>query len=113
MTSVMTAGTPIPEQLGRLDSPRLRAYRENLAFYRGQQWAGQARRRERRLVFNYAKALVEKTTSYLMSGVAFVVDEADAARSDREPFDKLRTQPLDGLRAQQAVRTEQVLRAVY
>ena len=41
----------------------------------GRAVAGSRRsRRERRLVFNYAKSLVEKTTSYLMSGIGFAVD---------------------------------------
>jgi hypothetical protein len=85
------------EQLSRLDSSRMRAYRENLAFYQGQQWPGAPRRRDRRLVFNYAKALVDKTASYLMNGVSLVVDEADASESAREA----------------ARRTERALREVY
>jgi hypothetical protein len=72
------------EALGRLDGARLRAYRENLAFYQGEQWAGGQRRRERRLVFNYARTLIEKVASYLMSGVSFVVDEHDASPEARE-----------------------------
>src|SRR3972149_1417051 len=85
------------EQLTRLDSTRLRAYRENLAFYQGRQWPGGQRRRERRLVFNYAKALIDKTVSYLMNGLSFVVDEADASDEARE----------------RARRAEQALREVY
>lgn len=65
------------DEIARLDGSRQRAYRENLAFYRGAQWQGPARGRERRLVFNYARTLIEKTTSYLMSGLSFVVDPAD------------------------------------
>jgi hypothetical protein len=60
-----------------MDMERLRAYADNLAFYQGQQWPGVQRRRERRLTFNYAKTLVEKTTSYLMSGIGFAVDPLD------------------------------------
>jgi hypothetical protein len=60
-----------------MDMERLRAYADNLAFYQGEQWLGTQRRRERRLTFNYAKALVEKTTSYLMSGIGFAVDAVD------------------------------------
>jgi hypothetical protein len=70
-------GTTLPQQLQRMDMERLRAYSDNLAFYQGEQWLGVQRRRERRLTFNYAKALVEKTTSYLMSGVSFAVDPVD------------------------------------
>jgi hypothetical protein len=62
----------------------LRSYRENLAFYQGRQWAGLQRRRERRLVFNYAKALVDKTASYLMNGMSFVVDPEDGSEAARE-----------------------------
>jgi hypothetical protein len=85
------------EGLARLDSARMRAYRENLAFYEGQQWSGTQRRRERRLVFNYAKTLVDKVASYLMSGVSFVVDEEDASGEARE----------------RARRAEKALRDVY
>jgi hypothetical protein len=78
VTSTLTGNQALVGQLSRLDGARLRAYRENLAFYQGQQWAGGQRRRERRLVFNYAKTLIDKVASYLMSGVSFVVDEEDA-----------------------------------
>jgi hypothetical protein len=60
-----------------MDMERLRAYADNLTFYQGQQWLGVQRRRERRLTFNYARALVEKTTSYLMSGTGFAADPVD------------------------------------
>jgi hypothetical protein len=67
----------IPQQLARMDSARLRGYAELLAFYKGDQWPRNPRRRERRLTFNYAKALVEKATSYLMSGMRSLVDPED------------------------------------
>jgi len=70
-------GMTLPQQLQRMDVQRLRAYVDNLAFYQGEQWLGVQRRRERRLTFNYAKALVEKTTSYLISGITFAVDPVD------------------------------------
>ncbi|MPZ48346.1 MAG: phage portal protein [Dehalococcoidia bacterium] len=92
-----TANQSVIEQLTRLDSQRLRAYRENLAFYRGQQWPAQARRRERRLVFNYARAMIDKTASYLTAGMSCVVDEEDGTQEARE-------------RARQA---EKALRQVY
>jgi hypothetical protein len=56
----------IPSALPSKDSARLTAYRDNLAFYAGEQWSGSGR--ERRLVFNYARANIDKVTSYLMSG---------------------------------------------
>ena len=75
----------IPQQLARLDAARLRAYADNLAFYQGEQWPDSRRnRRERRLVFNYAKALIEKTTSYLMTGLNFAVDPVDETPEAQE-----------------------------
>ncbi len=67
-------GQTIPQQIARMDSDRLRSYRENLDFYNGLQWPGKARRGERRLTVNYAKAFVEKVTSYLMSDLHFSVE---------------------------------------
>ncbi len=74
----------IAQTLQRKDADRLRRYAENLAFYHGEQWPGPRRGRDRRLVFNYAKALVEKTTSYLMSGMGSAVDPADASTEAQE-----------------------------
>ena len=96
-TLAPSANHTIVEQIARLDGARLRGYRDSLAFYQGQQWPSQTRRRERRLVFNYAKTIIEKTASYLMSGVSFVVDEAGPSEAERE----------------QARRTERTLRDVY
>ena len=80
----------LPQEIARMDEERLRRYRANLDFYHGRQWVGQARRRERRLTFNYARAIVDKVTSYLMSGLDFAVDppastpegEAQARRTE-------------------------------
>ena len=55
---------PLPDVIARMDGERLRRYRANLDFYHGKQWTGTPRRRERRLTFNYARALVDKTTAY-------------------------------------------------
>ncbi len=73
----MESNMTIAQQTSRMDWERLKAYRENLDFYNGVQWQGSARRRERRLVFNYARVFVEKVTSYLMSGLNFVVEPPD------------------------------------
>ncbi len=67
----------LPQQLKQMDADRLRRYAENLAFYGGDQWPPANRCRDRRLVFNYAKAIVDKTTSYLMTGLSFAVDPVD------------------------------------
>jgi len=65
---------PLPRLIARLDADRLRRYREHLDFYQGRQWRDRPRRRERQLTFNYARVLVEKVTSYLMTGMDFAVD---------------------------------------
>ncbi|MEX2159555.1 MAG: hypothetical protein WEB04_09165 [Dehalococcoidia bacterium] len=74
----------IPQQLTRLDLGRRRGYAELLSFYQGDQWPRPLRRRDRRLVFNYAKAFIEKTASYLMSGMRTVVDAADGSPEEEE-----------------------------
>ncbi len=53
----------LPEQIRRMDAGRLRRYAEHLAFYGGDQWPPMTRRASRRLVFNYAKAIIDKTAS--------------------------------------------------
>ena len=80
----MTNYISFPQQLGRKDFQRLRAYRENLDFYNGMQWLGNRRRGERRITINYAKAFVEKATSYLISGLNFVVDPVDDSTESKE-----------------------------
>jgi hypothetical protein len=84
MTSSVVGNQALVEQLAKLDGGRLRSYRENLAFYQGQQWPASPRRRERRLVFNYAKAVIDKVASYLMSGVSVVVDAENASEAAQE-----------------------------
>jgi hypothetical protein len=74
--------TSITSQLNRLDSERLRNYRELLDFYHGRQWLGRERWGEKRLTFNYTKVFIDKITSYLMSGISFVVEaEEDSAEA--------------------------------
>src|SRR5215218_7363016 len=48
------------------DRLRLGRYRELRDFYDGMQWLGKARRGEKRLVINYARALVRKVVSYAL-----------------------------------------------
>jgi hypothetical protein len=67
-----------------MDLDRLRGYTELLAFYQGEQWPRGLRRRERRLTFNYAKAFIEKTASYLISGMHSVVDAEDESAEAQE-----------------------------
>ncbi len=61
-------------QLNRMDTDRMKGYKELLDFYHGQHWEGRERRRETRLTFNYARVFVDKITSYLLSGVNFAAD---------------------------------------
>ena len=61
-------GQPLPLLVQALDGRRKREYARNLAFYQGEQWEGRPRRGERRLTFNYARALVDKVTGYLLAG---------------------------------------------
>ena len=96
-TGGTTKGLTIPQQIARMDAGRLRGYAELLSFYKGNQWPAGVRRRERRLTFNYAKAFVEKTAAYLMSGMHSVVDPEDESPEAAE-------------RARQA---ERALRDVY
>jgi len=70
---------PLPQQIARMDADRLRAYRENLDFYHGRQWTEPRLRRERRLTFNYARTVIEKTASYTMAGVSVAVDPEDGS----------------------------------
>lgn len=68
---------PLPLRLRRMDEDRMRRYRENLDFYEGRQWTGRARRGERRLTFNYAKAFADKITGYLLTGLSVQVEARD------------------------------------
>ncbi len=73
-----------PAELKQRDTERIRKYKELLDFYHGVHWEGRERRGEKRLTFNYARVFIDKTTSYLMSGVSFAVDpveESDEART--------------------------------
>lgn len=73
----IAAAPPLPVRLRGIDEDRLRRYRENLDFYAGRQWPGRARRGERRLTFNYAKAFADKLTSYLLTGSSVQVEARD------------------------------------
>jgi hypothetical protein len=96
-TTTLAPVAPLPQQLAQLDTERLRRYRENLDFYDGTQWTDARRRRDRRLTFNYARAVIEKAASYTMSGCGFVVDPEDASPEAHE----------------RARRAEQAIRDVY
>ena len=72
-----------PMQLNHRDLDRLRRYKELLDFYHGRHWLGRASRGEKQLTFNYAKVVIDKITSYIMSDVhctVKAVDDSDEAR---------------------------------
>jgi len=73
-----------PSQLSNRDLDRFKGYKQLLDFYHGRHWEGYARRGEKRLTFNYAKVVIDKITSYLMSGITFsveAVEDSDEARA--------------------------------
>src|SRR3954471_21373762 len=75
------------------DRARMNRYREYADFYDGVQWLGKPRRGEKRLVINYARALVRKVVSYVLSGptgfsVPAPVLAPDANASDDAPDDE-------------------------
>ena len=72
--------TDITQTLRTRDADRLRRYASHLAFYSGDQWPSVNRARARRLVFNYARAIIDKTASYLVTGLNFAVDPVDDTR---------------------------------
>jgi hypothetical protein len=73
-----------PSDLNRRDTDRMRRYRELLDFYQGTQWQGRERFGEKRLTFNYARVVVDKMASYLMSGVKYVVDPLEDSAEGRD-----------------------------
>ena len=73
-----------PGDLNRRDNDRMRHYRDMLDFYQGTQWPGRERFGEKRLTFNYARVVVDKMASYLMSGVKYVVDPVEDSVAGRE-----------------------------
>jgi hypothetical protein len=79
----MIQNETLSRQLDGMDRDRFRRYRDMLDFYNGRQWQGREHRAERRLVFNYARAFVEKMTSFLVTGTSFAVDPAGDTPEDR------------------------------
>jgi SPP1 Gp6-like portal protein len=89
--TAQAAGGP-PEQRDPFerDRSRLNRYKELRDFYGGAQWQGRARRRETRLVVNYARALVRKIVSYaLPDPVTFSVPPPELP-ADPSPGDDAR-----------------------
>lgn len=87
-TSNRAAGeTPLPRVLAQRDADRLRRYREYLDYHEGRRGAPLQRGRERTLVFNYARAVVEKGAAYLVTDhrpeVTAAADDAAATEAER------------------------------
>ena len=83
--------TNIINQLAQKDQERLRNYKDLLDFYQGKQWPGRERWGEKRLTFNYARVVVDKITSYLMTGINFTVEstlDTPEARAKAEHVEK-------------------------
>jgi len=66
----------IAQSLNKADMQRRRRYADDLDFYGGLQWKGQgpARRRARRLVLNYVRAVIAKTAAFTLKGMVPLVD---------------------------------------
>lgn len=80
---------PLPSLLAQRDTDRLRRYREYLDYHEGRPTVRNApprRGRERALVFNYARSIVEKGASYLVTDHRPAVTSApsDAVAADVE-----------------------------
>lgn len=86
-----------PPQLDKRDIDRLQSYRELLNFYHGQHWEGYPRYGETRLTFNYAKVIIDKITSYLMSGLTFAVDPTVDSAEARAQRPESRASPVPGV----------------
>ena len=95
MSPVSTAGAtagsedvPLPRALAQRDTDRLRRYQEYLDYHEGRRGAPATprRSRERTLVFNYARAIVEKGAAYLVTEHRPVVTSAPSpeVRADAE-----------------------------
>lgn len=73
-----------PAILSRRDTDRMKRYHELLDFYQGRQWRYRERQGEKHLTFNYARVVIDKMTSYLMSGVKFVIDPVNDSIEAKE-----------------------------
>ena len=68
---------PVPRQIARRDLDRLRRYREYLDYYEGRRGGPPRQGRQRVLTFNYARTIVEKGASYLVTDHRPVVTPTD------------------------------------
>ena len=84
-----TVGAPLawpPGILSADDRARFARYAEASDFFEGEQWLGRPRRGETRLTFNYARAVVRKTATYVFPApVAFTVPAGGDERRPTPP----------------------------
>jgi len=72
-----------PMQLNNRELDRFKRYKELLDFCHGRHWPGHTSRGDKQLTFNYAKTIIDKVSSYVMSGVHHTVvplEDSDGAR---------------------------------
>ena len=79
-----------PSDLARRDTDRTKGYRSLLDFYHSIQWEGREKWGEKRLTFNYARVVVDKVVSYLMSGIGFSVEPIEATAAAEETVRRAR-----------------------
>lgn len=83
------------------DFDRFARYADLRAFFDGDQWTGRAQRHESRLVFNYARSLIRKTTSYVFpDAVRFSVNpdhDTPGARDHANQVERLLAATLSSL----------------
>ena len=71
-----------PGTLSAADEARFGQYAAAMGFYRGNQWPTPARRGSRQLVFNYARTLLRKSSSYVFPApVSFSITPNDSGSS--------------------------------
>ncbi len=72
----------LPKLIRRLDLDRMRRYQEALELYVGNHWpGGPGRPRRRTLTANYIRTVIDKVTTYLLTGRAVVVEPADRSEA--------------------------------
>jgi len=74
---------PVPALLAGRDLDRLRRYREYLEYYEDRRGAPPRQGRDRALSFNYARAIVEKGASYLVTDHRPVVTSLEGGEASR------------------------------
>ncbi len=75
------ADETLPGMLNTLDQARMTRYKRYLDLYAGNQWPYTDPRR-RQLTFNYIKAFIDKTTSYLMANMSYSINPPQEDRTE-------------------------------